>query len=73
MEKNPTRNSLPDRLDIADLRYDIKRLSAEMDYHKSKAQIFDETIKSQQIDLENILGIRQVSPTKAGVYNWKSP
>ena len=68
MEKNPTRNSLPDRLDVADLKYDIKRLSAEMDYHKSKVKIFEETIKAQQEDLDNILDVSQFQPTEIGVY-----
>ena len=68
MEKNPTRNSLPDRLDVADLRYDIKRLSAEMDYHKSKVKIFEETIKAQQEDLDNILDVSQFQPKEIGVY-----
>ena len=68
MEKNPTRKSLPDRLDVADLRYDIKRLSAEMDYHKSKVKIFEETIKAQQEDLDNILDVSQFQPKEIGVY-----
>ena len=68
MEKNIVREKLPDRLDVADLRYDIKRLSAEMDYHKSKVKIFEETIKAQQEDLDNILDVSQFQPKEIGVY-----
>ncbi len=46
MEQNEIRNTLSDRLDVADLEYDIKRLSAEMNYHKAKTLIFEQTIKA---------------------------
>ena len=39
MERNAIRNSLSKRLDVVDLKYDIRRLSAELYYHKSKTAI----------------------------------
>ena len=44
MENNNIRESLPQRLEIADIEYDIKRMSAELNYHKSKVEIFEQTI-----------------------------
>ena len=59
MEKNDVRKSLPGRLDVAELEYDIKRLSAELDYHKSKTVIFEQTIQAQQAELDEMLGISE--------------
>ena len=68
MKKSPIRNSLSDKLDVADLEYDIQRLTAEMNYHKSKTDIFEHTIKSQQADLDRIHSKGQSHPPKEGVY-----
>ena len=68
MEKNVVRIALADRLDVADLKYDISRMTAEMKYHKSKTDIFVQTIKAQQAELDNILGTKQDLTTQAGVY-----
>jgi len=59
MEKNPFREALSERLDVADLKYDIKRLYAELYYHKSKISIFEQTIKAQQKDLDEMVGGQQ--------------
>ena len=56
MEKSPFRESLSEKLDLADLKYDIKRLSAELYYHKSKTSIFEQMIKAQQTDLDEVIG-----------------
>ena len=68
MEKNVIREKLPERLDVAELEYDIKRLSAELIYHKSKVKIFEETIQAQQADLEIILDTRQFQVPEVSVY-----
>ena len=68
MERNEIRNSLTDRLDVADLEYDIKRLSAEMNYNKSRTVIFEQTIKAQQSDLDEILGTSQHSKLQKEMY-----
>ena len=68
MKKSPIRNSLSVKLDVADLEYDIQRLTAEMNYHKSKTDIFEHTIKAQQADLDRIHNKEQPSPPKEGVY-----
>ncbi len=68
MKRTPIRRSLPDRLDVAEIEYDIKRMSAELEYHKSKAKIFEETIKAQQDELDSLPGIKQFRPPEVGVY-----
>ncbi len=57
MEKNNIRESLTQRLEIVEIEYDIKRMSAELNYHKSKVEIFDQTIIARQGELEGMLGI----------------
>jgi len=68
MEYNAVRNSLPDRLDVADLEYDIKRLTEEMNYHMSKTAIFEQTVKAQQTDLDEKLGTHQHPKSKEEIY-----
>ena len=68
MERNAIRNSLSKRLDVADLKYDIRRLSAELYYHKSKTAIFEETVKAQRVDLDEILGTHQQPKSKEEIY-----
>ncbi len=65
MEKNNIRESLTQRLEIADIEYDIKRMSAELNYHKSKVEIFEQTIIARQGELEGVLGIPE-HPTDNG-------
>ena len=61
MEQNSKRKSLGDRLDIADIEYDIKKMSLEMVYLKSKTVIFEQTIKERQTWLDEQLGITEHS------------
>ena len=68
MEYNAIRNSLADRLDVADLKYDIKRLSAEIYRHKSKTMIFEETLKAQKTDLDVMLDTKQQHFSEEGIY-----
>ena len=65
MENNNIRDSLQQRLEIADIEYDIKRMSAELNYHKSKVEIFEQTIMARQGELEGMLGIQE-NPTNNG-------
>ena len=68
MEKNKIRNLLVERIEVADLQYDIKRLSTDMNYHKSKTAIFEQAIKAQQADLDEILGIQQYPKSNEEIY-----
>ena len=68
MEKNIIRDSLSERLDVADLEYDIKRLSAELDYHKSKTDLFEQTIKVQKEELNKLRNIQQPHLPKGDMY-----
>ena len=68
MEKNNVRESLPEKLDIADLVYDIKRLSAELNYHQSKIEIFEQTIKVQKEELNKIRDIDQPHSSRGDMY-----
>ena len=65
MSENHIREALGHRLEVADVEYDIKRMSAEMNYHISKAKIFEQTIKSRQVDLDEMLGLPQ-NPAENG-------
>ena len=65
MEQNSIRQKLGKKLEIVDLENDIKRLVAELDFHKSKASIFEHTIKAQQSDLDYLLGV-PVDPKTIG-------
>ena len=68
MEKNQIRESLGSRLDVADLEYDIKRLTSELDYHRSKVVIFEQTVKAQQEELDALLGILEGPKVKGEIY-----
>ena len=63
MNEDSNRESLGERLDIADIEYDIKKMSLEMDYHKSKTVIFEKAIKERQALLDEQLGVTQHSTT----------
>ncbi len=68
MEQNEIRNSLVEKLEVADLQYDIKRLFTDMNYHKSKTTLFEQAIKAQQADLDKILGTTQYSKSNEEIY-----
>ena len=68
MEYNAVRNSLVERLDVEDLKYDIQRLSAELYRHKSKTMIFEETLKAQKTDLDAMLDTKQHHLSEGGIY-----
>ena len=70
MRKKNIRKSLSDRLTVVDVEYDIKRMSAEMEYHKAKVIIFDQAIKAQQSELGEMLDVPQYSPPKGEFYKW---
>jgi len=68
MVENNLRESLSDRLDAIDIESDIKRLIAELNYHKSKAKVFDETIQFQQNKLDDLVGIPKISSENKEIY-----
>ena len=68
MERNEIRNSLGSRIDVADLEYDISRLSSELDYHRSKVVIFEQTVKAQQEELDALLGVLEGPTVKGEIY-----
>ena len=68
MERNAIRNSLTDRLDVEDLKYDIQVLTTELDTHKSKTKIFENTIQAQQADLDCLLGVPVESKKMGEIY-----
>ena len=68
MEQNSIRDGLVKRLEIVDLENDIKRLAAELDTHKSKIKIFENTIQAQQADLDYLLGVPVESKKMGEIY-----
>ena len=68
MAEMDLRESLSGKLDAIDLECDIKRLIAELNYHKSKAKAFDETIQFQQDKLDGLVGVRKVSGENEEIY-----
>ncbi|HSG83353.1 MAG TPA: hypothetical protein VLA08_02215 [Nitrosopumilus sp.] len=68
MEKNTIRESLGHRLEVADIEYDIKRMSAELNYHKSKAKIFEQTIRARQDELDEMFGVTAHSADNGEMY-----
>ena len=68
MEGNNLRDILPDRLHVVDVEYDIKKLSAEMDYHKSKVILFDQAIKVQQKELDRIMDVPEIQIEAGEMY-----
>ena len=68
MKENNLRDDLPDRLHAVDLEYDIKKLSAEMEYHKSKVILFDQAIKVQQKELDRIMDVPEIQLEKGEMY-----
>jgi len=68
MERNAIRNSFVEKLDVTNLKYDIKRLTAELNYLKSKTSIFEQTIKAQQAALDEMLVTPQSLRSREGIY-----
>ena len=68
MKKNTIRNQLPQKLDVLDLELDIKRLTAEFEYHKSRSTVFEQALKAQQAELHQILEIQQHIEPKGDFY-----
>ena len=68
MERNEIRNSLGSRIDVADLEYDISRLKSELDFHRSKVVIFEQTVKAQQEELDALLGVLEGPKVKGEIY-----
>ena len=52
MEQNTTRKTLSERLQEAEVQYDISRMSIERDYHISQSYIFEEAIKERKQELK---------------------
>ncbi len=59
---------LPDRLHVVNLEHDIKKLSAEKEYHKSKVVIFDQAITVQQKELDKMLDVPEKQIVKGEMY-----
>ena len=68
MEKNAIRDSLTERLDVADLKYDIRRLSAELYRHKSRTVIFEETINERKAELDKVLDTKPQHHSEEVIY-----
>ena len=68
MKGNNLRDILPDKLHVVDVECDIKKLSAEMEYHKSKVTLFDQAIKVQQKELDWTLKVTEKQITKGEMY-----
>jgi len=50
------RKALNERLTLTDLEYDIRRMEADLDYHRKKTKIFEETLLEQQQVLSRLRG-----------------
>ncbi len=68
MERNPVRNALTERLQVENLKYDIRVLITELNYHQSKIRLFGEAIKAQKNDLNKILEGQKSQLPMNGVY-----
>ncbi len=68
MGQNDVRDSLSSRIDVAELEYDISRLTSELNYHKSKTVIFEQTVKAQQKELDELLGNKSQRPVRGEFY-----
>jgi hypothetical protein len=42
------RKTLQERLSITEIEYDIRRMEADLEYHKRKTKIFEEALYEQQ-------------------------
>jgi len=68
MEESNMRDLLSGKLDAIDLESDIRRLIVELNYHKAKSKAFDETIKSQQDKLDELIGSPKISVDNGEIY-----
>jgi hypothetical protein len=68
MKGNNLRDILPDKLHVVDVECDIKKLAAEMAYHKSKVILFDQAIKVQQKELDRIMDVPEIQLEKGEMY-----
>jgi len=68
MERNAIRNTLSDRLNVEDLKYDIQVLITERNHHQSRTNLFVEAIKAQKIDLNKILETEKSQLPIEGIY-----
>jgi hypothetical protein len=68
MKNQTIRKSLVARLDVTDIEYEIKRMSVELNYHKSKARIFEQSIRKRQEELDEILGITNSDSENGDIY-----
>ncbi len=68
MSENLLREALGHRLEVADVEYEITRMSTEMNYHMSKVKIFEQTIKSRQGDLDEMLGVPKNTVENGDMY-----
>ena len=68
MKNQLSGDSLVTRLDVADIEYEIKRMSVELNYHKSKARIFEQSIRKRQEELDEILGITNSDSENGDIY-----
>ncbi|MHB8546673.1 MAG: hypothetical protein ACYDAJ_07900 [Nitrosotalea sp.] len=48
------RESLPKRLQVSELEYEIQRMEVDMQYHRTKSRIFEETLQEQQHHLKQL-------------------
>ena len=42
------RKAFPERIRIADLEYEIQRMEADLNFHREKTRVFEETLQEQQ-------------------------
>ena len=68
MEQDLRKLTNVEKLDVVDIEYDIKKMSIEMEYHKSKTVIFEQAIKERQIWLDEQLGVTQQTVPKGEFY-----
>jgi hypothetical protein len=55
MKENNPKNLLSKKLIELDLKLDIKHMTAEFEYHKSRSNVFQQAIRAQQIELDALL------------------
>jgi len=68
MEKNATREALAERLDVEELKHDIRRLTSEVFRHKARTAIYAETLKAQKAELNAVLESNQQHLSDEGIY-----
>jgi len=66
--EQPIRKAIGRRLKVTDIEYDIKRMDAEMEYHKAKSVIFNQAIQEQKARLDDMLDVPQHPIPKGEFY-----